>query len=459
MSEIIKQKVPYQKKYKCPYCELRSERNKLENHIEKKHKDVIPKGYTPARIVFNTINKKDHGTCIICQKESPWNEDKKRYERLCGDKSCHDKYVKMTEDRLKKKTGKTKKELLSDDEFQRKMLSNRSISGTYKFSDGGTKSYVGSYEKSFLEFMDKFFRVKSEDIVTPGPTIEYEYNGKKHKWITDAYYIPYNLVFDIKDGGDNPNNRPMKEYREKQDAKEKAISKLGVFNYIRLTDNNFEQLILLMLELKDSLINFDNNKNDIVIRINEDAGSLIGASIPPTGYNDVYVTNYYKNNVFSGESNFALHLKDMDKIFIFDEDKFKAIDRDQFIKENTIINTFRCIKEGININHILENAKSDRDIYNIITDKVLLDDNQLLFDNNFERVIPFTDELESIYESIISTAKNIDNKYKSPLFWLNESNIEYWRDLDGIYITNGILRSKSYNNKDDIPESTIYILS
>ena len=34
----------------------------------------------------------------------------------------------------------------------------------------------------------------------------YMYNGKEHVWITDFLYEPYNLVFDIKDGGDNPNN-------------------------------------------------------------------------------------------------------------------------------------------------------------------------------------------------------------------------------------------------------------
>ena len=45
--------------------------------------------------------------------------------------------------------------------------------------------------------MDKALQVDSKDLLTPGPVIEYEFNGEKHKWITDAWYIPYNLVFDI----------------------------------------------------------------------------------------------------------------------------------------------------------------------------------------------------------------------------------------------------------------------
>lgn len=99
--------------------------------------------------------------------------------------------------------------------------------------------------------MDQFFGVKSDDLIAPGPVIDYEYNGKAHKWITDFYYEPYNLVFDIKDGGDNPNTRDMKEYREKQVAKEKAIAKTGEYNYIRLTDNKMDQMIELMMELKN----------------------------------------------------------------------------------------------------------------------------------------------------------------------------------------------------------------
>jgi hypothetical protein len=112
--------------------------------------------------------------------------------------------------------------LLVDTDWQeKKMLANRGISGKYKWSDGTYKTFVGSYEKKFLEFCDGVLHIKSDDLITPGPTIEYEYNGQKHTWITDAIYLPYNLVFDIKDGGDNKNKREMPEYRAKQVNKEK----------------------------------------------------------------------------------------------------------------------------------------------------------------------------------------------------------------------------------------------
>lgn len=267
----------YKKRYKCPYCEDRLDRDKLANHISKKHPEMIPSGYTASRVAFNAINKKQVGHCIICGKDTEWNEDKCRYERICNDPKCKKEYIKITEERLKKARGVTKKEMLSNPDFQNKMLKGRSISGTYKFSDGGKLEYVGSYEKNFLEFMDRFLKVKSSDIQAPGPTIEYYFDGQKHLWITDYYYIPYNLVLDVKDGGKNPNKREMPEYRAKQIAKEKAITQSGLYNYIRLTDNQFDQLIEIMLDLKESLMELEGPYNQKmaqikpIVKINEDA--------------------------------------------------------------------------------------------------------------------------------------------------------------------------------------------
>ena len=249
------------KRYKCPYCEYREYRDKLIDHVEEDHDDMIPKDYTPARVVYNAINKKEFGSCMICHKETEWDETKQRYNTLCGSKKCKDEYVKIVRSRMVKKYGTHN--LLTDPDFQKKMLENRSITGKYKFEDGGSIGYVGSYEKKFLEFMDQFLHIKSYDIISPGPNIPYMYKGKEHVWITDFLYEPYNLVFDIKDGGENPNTRDMKEYREKQIAKEMAIAEYGDYNYIRLTDNNFEQLISIFMELKEKV------DEKPLIRINE----------------------------------------------------------------------------------------------------------------------------------------------------------------------------------------------
>ena len=263
-------KSTYQRKYKCPYCEQKYERSKLHIHIQNKHEDLIPEGYTALRVAFNTINNKIEGHCIMCGRVSDWNEDKGRYERLCNDPKCHEAYKRMAAERNKKKYGTER--LQSDpryaEEVQRKALQGRRIAGKYKFADGGEIEYLGAYERRFLEFMDKIMNCKSEDIAAPGPTIKYNWNNAEHLYISDFYYIPYNLIVEIKDGGDNPNNNPaMRGYKtDRQLAKEAAVKATGKYNYIRQTNNDFSQIMSIMAVLK---YNLQNECYDPIMRINE----------------------------------------------------------------------------------------------------------------------------------------------------------------------------------------------
>ena len=157
--------------------------------------------------------------------------------------------------------------LLNDADHQEKMLANRKISGSYTFTDGGKITYTGSYEKSALEFMDKVLQIPSKDIQAPGPVLEYKYGGKTHKWITDIYYIPGNLLIEVKDGGFNPNNRTMTSYREKQVAKEEMVTNIGTFNYLRLTNNDFAQLLSIFADMKNEALESTNPK--ATVHINE----------------------------------------------------------------------------------------------------------------------------------------------------------------------------------------------
>lgn len=295
--DIIHESSKSTKTYKCPYCDYRATKDKLIRHIDNKHDDMIPQGFTASRVVFNIINKKEHGSCIICGKETLWNEDKCRYERLCTNPNCKIKYREKVETRIKNIYGKTSRELLKDPSHQTKMLAGRRISGVYKWSDGEFRTYTGEYERKTLEFLDNF-GFKSEDVLTPGPSIEYMYGGEKHFWITDIYIIPYNLAIDAKDGGDNPNNRPMREYREKQIEKEKAIAKDGRYNYLRLTNNNFKQLLEVLSILKLQFV--EDNRDERIIKINESMFASIAGFMPPKDADNVYIINYLKNNVFAG---------------------------------------------------------------------------------------------------------------------------------------------------------------
>ena len=439
--------------YKCPYCEERKSRTDLVYHIDEEHEDMIPQDYTASRVVFNYINKKESGKCIMCGKETKWNEKVWRYDRLCSNK-CHDNYVKMVKSRMVNKYGK--EHILDDPEQQKKMLSNRKISGSYKFSDGGVREYVGSYERKLLEFYDKVLQVPSKDIMTPGPIIEYTFKGKKHTWITDLYYVPANLVHDVKDGGDNPNNREMGEYRDKQIAKEKAIKELDKYNYIRLTNNNFQQLLLILSELKELMM---DNKEDVIIRINEDAATA-GALANTSAENNVYIIPYYMNNIFSGV----------------------ALSKDKYMKDLFMIKDGKIEKGSIedikdcehymykylgecNIDDILDNEQEGLEpdyFYTKVCNKKLLDTDQFEFDECLEEELNgYTEHYikKSIVEfSLEHQSRELDNSniyfesvvndYKLKSILSRNPNVAIMEDINGYFAYNKSLetRTPSYDS-------------
>lgn len=255
------------KTFACPFCAEKYNRDKLVKHIEKKHDEEIPENFTAYRLAYDIVNDKPqhHGNCTICGKPTKWNEKRQKYERLCGNPNCYKKVKEIYTKRMMRVHGKTN--LMDDPNHLEKMLAGRKISGKYKWSDGKIFSYTGSYERKFLEFLDKVMEYRSDEIIAPGPVLEYEYNGKTHMWITDFLILPYNLVLDVKDGGSSPNRREMKEYREKQIYKEKMITNLGVYSYLRLTDNDFGQFLGILAELKMQIV--DEDKNTPLYRIHE----------------------------------------------------------------------------------------------------------------------------------------------------------------------------------------------
>lgn len=285
------------RKYQCPFCDVRLPRMDLIDHVQDKHEELIPENYTAARSVYDSINHTDHGTCMICKKPVyEWNEKTSRYNNLCTSKKCREKVREIALERhIRVYNTPT---LLNDPAHQEEMLANRHISGKYKYSDGTVFTYTGKYEKAAIEFMDKVMNISSKDIQMPGPILEYEYDGKKHSWITDIYYIPANLIIEVKDGGDNPNNRNMPEYRGKQKAKEIMITELGKFNYLRLTNNNFSQLLEALAEIKyENMDKKDSTEVNMRYFINESGmfNEEVGG-IPPRRATSTWIEPYILDN-------------------------------------------------------------------------------------------------------------------------------------------------------------------
>lgn len=431
------------KRYKCPYCEERLEREKLITHVEEKHEDLIPENQTPTQVVFNSINKKTHGICIVCKKDTEWNEKIGRYNRLCGDPKCKEKLREEFTKNMEPVYGTNN--LLGNPDFQEKMLKNRKISSTYKFKDGGKIDYVGSYERKFLEFIDKVLNIESKDIIGPGPVIEYEFNGEIHHWITDFYYIPGNLVLDIKDGGKNPNTRPMQEYREKQIAKEKAIRKLKKYNYLRLTDNNFLQFVEVLADLKSMAL--DITQRQLITRINEGTYfqelSAAMSTVPPQWANDA---NVMITNNMAGESKVALSSLDFNDSILIDDDEegIKKISKKEFIENYKIKDQFLVNKNEKYFN-LLESFKNHSDdiykgIYcNLSSFDNIITEDQIYFDKEFKKVAN-----KGVDQNVLDLSKKVEKVNSALELNITDDSIGITlpkMDLDKEYKVESILRN------------------
>ena len=473
------------KKYPCPYCGKYDIRDKLVSHIEKKHDDLLPKGYSASRIVFDVVNHKEvgngYGTCRVCHNHTSWNEKTGKYNVLCDNPACR----KALRDRAKNNMIKVygKPMLLDDPEQQQKMLANRGISGVYTFQDGGKFTYTGSYEKKALEFLDQVLEVSSEDLIVPGPTLEYEFQGEKRHWITDIYYIPYNLVIEVKDGGDNPNRRDMPIYRAKQYAKEEMITSLGKFNYLRLTDNNFSQLLYIMAELKADMMDVSDPKDiKTKIRINENA--VVGSvPIPNTLYagddpetNRLFLINYLQKNTFGEEeSKYAIASDIISKnVLYYDEKKRKRViaPYDKVIENVVSIYEFvgdrdyDLYKRIHNLQNTGVITQTDDPILRIFLGDyhVMLSPDQLDYEKAFRRVDiqNYLDDIDEVKQSLIHEFTCIQDptkrglpvlelaKYEKTAYIARESagRFDILEDIDGYYVTDSKRRVRSKSYKD-----------
>jgi hypothetical protein len=463
------------KKYNCPYCQYRAEREKLVDHIEDKHEEMIPEEYTARRIVYNIVNKRENGVCMICKGKTPWNEKAGKYDKLCGKESCRKAVREQYKKRMLKVYNTTC--LLDDEERQQNMLAHRKISGTYKYSTGEEFTYTGSYEKKLLEFEDAI-GIDGKDIMMPGPTLEYTFNGKTHKWITDQLLIPWNLIIEVKDGGDNPNNRDMQTYRDKQVAKEVMITELGTYNYIRLTNNQFAQLLSIMAELKAEMIDDTDENRKAVIRINEAANAATNAM--PSGATYIIPYGYMMKNNFSGEDDIeGFALSDdiiSDKLFIVKDGKVKQ-ESYSFLKGRKY-SLYRYTGSNEKIANLHEstiltplNEVADDYFYKQLTGFSGYSKDILDYLPDFKKIR--LEYIEDIRESMECTLwhryheAGADNEFYFPVIHHGKEqakqdkigdhdNLSILRDINGYFVLNTMMnqRSKSYANKP-IEEASI----
>ena len=243
------------KLFKCPNCNDKYEQlPDLLSHIEDEHKDSIPKDQSAAQYYYMTKTGKTHGNCVVCKRETKWNDVTGKYHRFCGRPECKEKYREVFKNRMIGTYGKVS--LLEDPEHQKKMLANRSISGKYKWSDGKEIIYTGTYELDFLKFLDLFMGFSSDDIIAPSPhTYYYKYNGEKKFYMPDFFIPSLNLEVEIKDGGDNPNmhHKHQAVDKVKEKLKDEVLMSQKDFSYIKVVNKKYDNFINTLIEMKKHL--------------------------------------------------------------------------------------------------------------------------------------------------------------------------------------------------------------
>ena len=163
-----------------------------------------------------------------------------KYARFCNNPACKQKYKEERDNRMIKKYGKIT--LLNDPEHQKKMQQGRRIAGIYDWSDGKTKvPYLSSYEMDFFRYLDKELNWPASDLIAPSPhTYTYEYQGKDHFYMPDAFIPSLNLEVEIKDDGSALNINPDSRAKDKiKDELMKSCSHM--FNYIKIVNKDYSQ--------------------------------------------------------------------------------------------------------------------------------------------------------------------------------------------------------------------------
>ena len=255
--------------YRCPDCFRRfAKYDILSDHVKKDHDALIPKDWSVDRYIFNKKYNKTHGTCVICKKETQWNQEKRRYERYNDDK-CRGIAREQFKKNALRKLGTENP--AADPEHQIKAIAGRSYSGKYTFKDGGEIGYSSSYEQDFLKFIDEEMHISSSEVEQCEIIFNFVFDGKLRFHIPDFYLPSYNLIIQIKDGGTNPNGNSNIQTtgRDRQKLADKSIIDNGCYNYIKIVNKNYAEFIVLMKTLDERRLSSNNESGEVIIIIPE----------------------------------------------------------------------------------------------------------------------------------------------------------------------------------------------
>lgn len=270
---------------KCKVCgKVFKSKEYLVYHIEKHHAEEIPEGWSASRYENYLRTGKTHGQCVVCKKETEWNESTWKYARLCDNPKCRQSISNEADKNMIGKYGKTT--LLNDAEQQRKMIYAKKNSGTYYWSTDTAKKfpmhYASSVEYKFLEMLDVFLGLEPEDVMSPSPNnYTYKYEGKNHLYIPDVYIISLNLEIELKEPSDNQNMHPKIQAvdKVKERLKDEVMESVDYVNYIKVNGTDYTEFFRVYTYLKNKEDNQKSNTKSVMESIESMDTSDIDAEI------------------------------------------------------------------------------------------------------------------------------------------------------------------------------------
>lgn len=216
--------------------------------------------------IFNKKYGKEYSLCVVCRiHHTEFNDELGRYERFCKVQTmnCETKYREIFLERMTKRPD----HILSNPEVQQKMLRERSISGSYTFEHTGEEFYYSSsYELDFLKYFEEL-GLKSGSLKNCEFVFYYEYEGKKHMYMPDYFMPELNLVIEIKDGGDNPNNHPKIQAvdKPKELLKDEAVRRANTHHFIKIVNKEYRPFDEILEQIRAIPISNDTRSYFISI--------------------------------------------------------------------------------------------------------------------------------------------------------------------------------------------------
>ena len=263
---------------KCPVCgKTFKKRDLCAEHIDKLHEErKAETGMDSYQLMYFSTHGTLHGKCMMCGGDTQWNDRTGKPFKLCGKPECNQK-MKQLYDHNREAAGMVdQKTLMSDMNHQAEMLKHRRISGQYQFADGGKVDYVAKLELSWLKFCNLIMEMKSWEF-QPSPEVfrYYDTKTKRYRQYCPDYYLPdYNLLVEIKDGGDHRNTNPafLEDTRYKVALKDAVMKKQNKYNYIRISGTTYGPFVETLFKIVHDDYGNPKTKTQNLVVINETAG-------------------------------------------------------------------------------------------------------------------------------------------------------------------------------------------